>query len=343
VASEYGKWKVVRSLSQGNQGHTFLVSLDGSEDSEVFVLKRLIDPARIRRFEDEIRACLQLSHPNIVRVVDHDLTGNKPYLVSEYHPGGPLSAAQITTYPLIDRLRMFSTICRAVGCAHQHSPTIIHRDLKPANIFLRNDRMTPIVGDFGICFIADDGERVTLVDEAVGARRYTAPELEDGRIDEIHPMADVYSLGKILYWMLAGIIFDRERHREARFDLTKEARDPTTHFIYDILDQTILLEASKRLPDGNALADAVDQAILKILVNAHPLDLNAPQQCLYCGVGLYKKRVETNTNDGQAGDALNSTGFGLRSTQRWLLLICDNCGNSQIFVRNFPTTDKWKT
>ena len=80
---------------------------------------------------------------------------------------------------------MFSEICRAVGHAHGHKPTIVHRDLKPDNIFLRSNMQTPVVGDFGICFIDEDGERSTLVDEAVGARRFTAPELEDEPIDSL--------------------------------------------------------------------------------------------------------------------------------------------------------------
>jgi serine/threonine protein kinase len=139
-----------------------------------------------------------------------------------------------------------------------------------------------------------------LVDEAVGARRFTAPELEDGRADEIGPQSDVYSLGKMLYWMLAGKVFDRERHRDPRFDLTKNAADPSIHFVYDVLDKTILLDASRRLPDANTLADSVDEVTKKIVMNAHPLDLSAPQQCLYCSVGRYRKRVETNSNDGNA-------------------------------------------
>lgn len=343
MAQQYGKWRVIRALSEGGQAHTYLVSEAGTDDNDVFVLKRLKNLERIKRFKEEVRACAELSHPNILWLVDHDYECQKPYLVSEYLPGGSLSEADITGYPLVERLRMFSEICRAVGHAHSHKPTIVHRDLKPDNIFLRADGKTPVVGDFGICFIDEDGERATLVDEAVGARRFTAPELEDGRADEIGPPSDVYSLGKMLYWMLAGKVFDRERHRDPGFDLTKNAADSSIHFVYEVLDKTILLDASKRLPDANTVPDAVDEVTMKIIMNAHSLDLSAPQQCLYCGVGRYGKRVETNSNDGNAMDALNSTGFGFRSVQNWLLLICDNCGNSQIFVRNFPTIDKWKT
>jgi serine/threonine protein kinase len=344
MAQQYGRWKVIRGLSEGGQAHTYLVSEGGTDDKQLFVLKRLKNPERIRRFKEEVRACVELSHPNILRVVDYDYESQKPYLVSEYLPGGPLSKVDITGYPLVERLRMFSEICRAVGHAHAHTPTIVHRDLKSEKIFLRSDMKTPVVGDFGICFIDEDGERFTLVDEAVGARRFTAPELEDGRVDEIGPASDVYSLGKMLYWMLAGKVFDREKHREARFDLTQGATEPSTHFVYDVLDKTILLDASKRLPNARAVADDVDEVIKKILMKAHPLDLEAPQQCLYCGVGMYKKRVETDiSNPIPASNMLNNSGFRFINNQRWLILICDNCGNSQIFVRNFPTNDKWKT
>ena len=343
MAKQYGKWKVIRSLSEGGQAHTYLVSLDGSEDGEVFVLKRLKNLNRIERFKKEIRACFELSHRNILRIEDHDYENQKPYFVSEYLRGGSLGDVNITSYTLTERLETFSQICRAVGYAHQHSPTIVHRDLKPENIFLREDQKTPVVGDFGVCFIDEKGERFTLVEEAVVNRLFSAPELADGRADDVSPASDVYSLGKLLYWMLAGRIFDREKHRDPRFDLTRNAPAPSTHFVYDILDKTIVLEPSGRMPNAVAVADATDEVIKKVLMNAHPLDLSAPQQCLYCGVGSYKKRVDTDlSNPGQEKDVLNGSGFNFHANQRWLILICDNCGNAQIFVRTFPAIDKWK-
>jgi serine/threonine protein kinase len=172
-----------------------------------------------------------------LRIIDQDVTAPKPYLVSEYCSGGSLNDIDVDSYTIIDRLSMFSKICHAVGYPHSNKPRIIHRDLKPKNIFLREDRRSPVVGDFGICYIDDDGTRITLFDEAVGARRYTAPELEDGRADDVTPAADVYSLGKILYWLMAGHVFDREKHRENRFDLTQDQKDPTMHWIYELLDK----------------------------------------------------------------------------------------------------------
>lgn len=105
----------------------------------------------------------------------------------------------------------------------------------------------------------------------------------------------------------------------------------------------IQVDPAKRFPDAGAVTDAVDDVIKRIQMSAHPLDLAAPQPCLYCGTGFYKKFVETNQNDGAAGDRLNNSGFRFSPTHYWLILVCDNCGNSQIFIRNFPGKNKWKT
>ena len=136
------------------------------------------NPDRVKRYESEVAAALRLDHPNLVKHVDSDLESAKPFMVTEYYSGGHLGG-NFDNWSTIERLQLFRAICDGVGYAH--SQGIIHRDLKPDNIFLHKDGKTPVVGDFGICFISEEGERFTLTDEAVGARRFTAPELEDGR------------------------------------------------------------------------------------------------------------------------------------------------------------------
>jgi serine/threonine protein kinase len=345
LAKQFGRWKVLGELGGGGQGQTFRVVeiKDGIENKEVFVLKLLKHPAQIVRFENEIRACSKLSHPNVLKIIDHVLEGSNPYLVSEYCAGGSLNEINVSDYSVIDRLRLFRAISGGVAYAHRNKPQIVHRDLKPSNIFLRDDRKTPVVGDFGICFIDEDGSRITLTHEAVGARRYTAPELEDGRAEDISPAADVYSLGKLLYWLMAGSVFDREKHREPRFDLTKNESDPALHWVYELLDKMIQENPSERFHDAYILSEAVENVIKKILMNAHPLDLAAPQACLYCGAGFYKKFLQTDHNDSASTERLNNSGFRFSPFQKWLILVCDNCGNSQVFIRNFPAKNNWKT
>ncbi len=91
----------------------------------------------------------------------------------------------------------------ANGLAHAHANGIVHRDIKPANLLLSGAPALPVIADFGICYVVD-GDRMTLTDEAVGPRLFVAPELEDGRAEQVSARSDVYTLGKLLYWLLKG-------------------------------------------------------------------------------------------------------------------------------------------
>jgi serine/threonine protein kinase len=206
--ADFGKWKTIRSLSEGGQAHTFIVVDEVAPQSE-YVLKRLKNVERVARFTSEVEACLQLDHPNIIRIVDHSFEAKRPFLVTEYCSNGTLAGINLTELSMAEKLHIFKQICE--GVAYAHEKRITHRDLKPENIFLR-ENFSPVVGDFGICFIDSGGERFTLLDEAVGPRLYIAPELEDGIAETIRPSSDVYSLGKILYWLITGRIFSREKH-----------------------------------------------------------------------------------------------------------------------------------
>ncbi len=330
MAEKYGKWVRVNKeqLGKGGQAPTYLVVEEGSEDKGYFVLKRL-NTSRIERARSEIEAYQKLSHPNIVKLIDYDLDSPKPYLVTEYCESGDLSKLDLTTIPVIERLRLFAAICHGVG--HAHANGVIHRDLKPDNIFLRQDRLSPVVGDFGICFIDDDGERVTLIDEAAGPRWFIAPELEDGRAEVIKPTSDVYSLGKLLYWLVAGKKFTREKHRDPEFDLTKENKDSAISFMYDLLDKTIKQNPSQRLANANEFANEIDLVIKRLLMHAHPINIEAPQHCTYCGIGNYK--IITTPNEPQYGlrrvHDFFPTGGG--TPYPWLIFLCDYCGNVQLF------------
>jgi eukaryotic-like serine/threonine-protein kinase len=169
------------------------------------VLKRIRNPARNARFAREVAALRALSHPNVVRYIDADLSGPKPYLVMEYCEGRSLADVEhrLVGDPLA-ALDLFVQICDGVAAAHERG--IVHRDLKPANVLLRGTSGQAVVADFGIVYLADN-ERLTATAEAVGARHFIAPELADGRSDSVDPRSDVYSLGKLLYWLLAGRSF----------------------------------------------------------------------------------------------------------------------------------------
>lgn len=336
MAKRYGDWIHKDNLSGGAQGSTYLVTKEGDETGKIFVLKKISNTEKIHRLEREVEAGLELDHPNILKIVDYQIEGKEPYLVSEYCSGDTLKKLDLKSLSILQKLKIFLQICEAVGFAHAKKWTIVHRDLKPENIFLKEDGLTPVVGDFGICFIDDDGDRFTLVDEAIGARRYAAPELEYGKIEKIKPSADVYSLGKILYWMLAGRIFDREKQNDESWDLRKVYKEPAYNFIYNLFDNTIILNPEERLQDANAVTLMVEEIIKKVETNARSLDFKAEHQCLFCGTGFYEKYIEFDYVDGKRQmaweNAANIIGF---DWNKWnttkIFLICHNCGNEQTF------------
>lgn len=320
-------WQKIRSLGEGGQGRAFLVNSDRFPD-EYFVLKCLKNANRIMRFKVEVDACSRLDHPNILRVLEYSTDDPKgAYMVTEYCEGGTLAEANLTKWTALEKIDLFSLICEAVACAHENG--ITHRDLKPENIFLRKDG-SPVVGDFGICFF-DNGERFTVTEEAVGPRLFIAPELESGRADCVTPAADVYSLGKVLYWLWAGRVFARERHQDEEYDLTKIAPSAETFLLYELLNGMIAEEPTKRFQDAGKVLKELQLLRERIVTRAHPLNLSAPLHCNFCGVGRYVRVVDT------LRDLEDASKMGLEkySGQEWLVFVCNYCSNVQFFRTDY--------
>ena len=209
--------------------------------------------------------------------------------------------------------------------------------MKPENIFL-DKNITPIVGDFGICFFNENNKRFTITEEAVGPYFYMAPELENGRLEDIIPSSDVYSLGKILYWLISnGKIFSREVHREEEYNLSKLFKDlPEFHLINEYLDKMIVADPSKRFMMLTRYLIRLELLERRINMNAHSIGSDIPQLCSYCGLGYYKKVVEySEDDDGRVISNFTSVkNFGFKSRSEspiWLILVCEYCGNTQIF------------
>lgn len=338
MVKRYNGWRIVGNLTEGGQGRIFLVEREG--DSEIYVLKRLINKKRVNRFKDEIKAGLELDHPNILSVVDYNYDIDSPYIVTKYYEKGPITNLNFKM-SLEDKLTFFQKIMEAMAFAHQNE--VIHRDLKPENIYLK-ENLDPLIGDFGLCFFKD-GKRFTFTDEAVGSRNYMAPELEDGKSDELTYAADVYSLGKVLYWLLSGKIFSREKHRDEEYDLTNNG-DPKFYLINEYLDNMIVSEPSKRFENCCVALNELKILKRRIKMGANCIGPDIPQICIYCGLGEYKTILSySETSDGQIDPKyakVRNFGFNTGVNAIWRILVCDNCGNIQIFRPEF-TDDflKW--
>ena len=172
------------------------------------------NPQMIRRFKREGLVISKLSHPNIVTVFDYGETSAGLYLVMEYLQGLTLRQVLDACERMTPKLAV-DLMKQVVGALeHSHAAGIIHRDIKPANIFLlpRYDgSYTAKLLDFGVAKLKVPGDEHTMTQASgvLGTPKYMAPE--QVRTSAAHPSVDLYSIGIILYEMLAGHVpFDGE-------------------------------------------------------------------------------------------------------------------------------------
>lgn len=211
----FGRWSIKEQRDSGGQAVIYDVEDTTDEFAGPFVLKKLKNAKRVERFRREIAALKTLQgHHRIVEIVDADPEDEPSWFVMAAGDDSLANFRPKQGLPIEDSIRIFREITK--GVAALHSKGIIHRDLKPDNIIMVDGAAK--VGDLGLCLI-EDMPRVTPSWEAVGPRYYMAPELESGRDDDVDIRADVYSLGKIFYWLLTGVALPRERLRERRYAL----------------------------------------------------------------------------------------------------------------------------
>jgi eukaryotic-like serine/threonine-protein kinase len=158
------------------------------------------DEEYVERFRREARSVAQLSHPNIVTVIDRGEDGGRQYIVFEYVAGWNLKQVieRQGPLPIRDALLLALQMARALGFAHGRG--LIHRDVKPQNVLLNEDGQAKMT-DFGIARSVDvDG--VTITGTVLGTSEYIAPEQARGQ--RVDALTDVYSLGVVLYELLTG-------------------------------------------------------------------------------------------------------------------------------------------
>lgn len=205
IGQSLGRYHILEQLGEGGMAVVYKafdtrlernvavkVILPGKEHSEKF----------LKRFEREAKSLAQLSHPNIVKVVDYGEQDGLPYLVMEYLPGGTLKK-KLTGKSISwqQAIKLLIPIARALDYAHQHK--IVHRDIKPSNILI-TDSGEPMLSDFGISKMLEAEETMDLTGTGVGVGtpEYMSPEQAQGKSVDIR--SDIYSLGVVLYEMVTG-------------------------------------------------------------------------------------------------------------------------------------------
>lgn len=203
---EFGAYQVRQLLGEGGMGVVYLAERSdlGSFAAIKLLRDAWVSPARRERFAAEQRTLAQLRHPGIARLYDAgSLPDGTPWFVMEYVEGETIIGWCRTRDPsLRERLRIFREVCEAVLHAHRH--LVIHRDLKPSNVMVRTDGTVALL-DFGIAKQLESAD-VPVDQTRTGVRlmtpAYAAPEQIVG--ERVGTHTDVYSLGVLLYELLAG-------------------------------------------------------------------------------------------------------------------------------------------
>jgi serine/threonine-protein kinase len=200
-----GPYRLIREIGRGGMGTVWLAErADEAYQAQVaikMVRGALFDSDLLARFRSERQILAQLQHPAIARLLDGGETADgTPYLVMEYVAGESLTAyATRARLPLRERLHCFLRVCEAVQYAH--ASLVVHRDIKPSNILVGTDG-APRLLDFGIAKpLASSDPETTLLSRRL-TPAYASPEQLRG--ERLTVATDVYSLGVVLYELLAG-------------------------------------------------------------------------------------------------------------------------------------------
>jgi serine/threonine protein kinase len=254
----------LRTLGQGGMGVVYLARHAGL--NRLVALKMILSRQHLQaelltRFRAEAEVVARLKHPNIIQIYDIGEVDDCPYLSLEYVDGGSLSS-QFNGTPRSPQsaAELVSVLAGAVHAAHQGG--VVHRDLKPANILLTASG-EPKIADFGLAKQIEDQSSQTVSGSILGTPSYMAPEQADGRIRDIGPRADTYSLGAILYEALTGrppfrgaSVLDTLEQVRTQEPVTPSSLQPKTpRDLETICLKCLQKEPARRYESAQALAD----------------------------------------------------------------------------------------
>ncbi|MFC9326079.1 serine/threonine-protein kinase [Kitasatospora sp. NPDC057015] len=182
-------------IGEGGMGSVYLTRTRGRQPVALKVIRREYaqDAEFRRRFQQEARAARQVRGYHVVPVVDHDTTGEQPWIATAFVPGLPLDEVLRAFGPLPVAAALQLAGCAAEALRAVHAAGVIHRDLKPSNILIGPEG--PSVIDFGIARAAD-ATQLTRSGGLIGTPQYMSPEHADGQ--PLTPATDVFSLGLVM-------------------------------------------------------------------------------------------------------------------------------------------------
>ncbi len=266
-----GRYHIVEPLGEGGMASVYKAYDTNLErDVAVKVIRReafspeVVD-RMLERFGREAKALSKLTHSNIVPIIDYGNEEGSPYLVMPLIKGGTLKDHLLKkTFGVGEAARLLAPIARALDYAHSHG--ILHRDVKPGNILI-TDSGDPLLSDFGVAKILEEGDSSTLTGTGVGlgTPEFMAPEQWVGKASAA---SDQYSLGVVFFEMVTG-------HKPYTADtpaavLLKQANEPLPRprdFVSDLPDEVekVLFKCLAKKPEDRYASMAEFASALNVL------------------------------------------------------------------------------
>jgi serine/threonine-protein kinase len=262
------RYRLESKLGSGGMSTVYLARDETLERSvAVKVLHREIsdDPAQLERFRREARSVAQLSHPNVVAVIDAGEDGGHPYIVFEYIEGDTLKQRtdRAGRLPLDEAVAYAIEIGR--GLAAAHARRLVHRDVKPQNVLIDPEGRAKVT-DFGIAReLESDG--LTKTGRVLGTTDYVSPEQAMGR--EVDARSDIYSLGVLLYEMLTGhvpfvaetVVGVAMKHVNEEMPNVQKRRPEVSAALAAVIERATAKDPKNRYPDMGSLLAELEGAL----------------------------------------------------------------------------------
>jgi non-specific serine/threonine protein kinase/serine/threonine-protein kinase len=290
------RFHLVRRLGEGGMGQVWLAEQTEPVRRQValkLIKAGMYDEAVVHRFQSERQSLAIMDHPAIAKVFEAGTTPHgQPYFVMEYTPGLPITEyCDKKKLRIRDRLELFIQACE--GVQHAHQKAIIHRDLKPPNILVVevDGKPVPRIIDFGLAKATVPpvaGEPAfTRLGLFVGTPGYMSPEQVDANVQDIDTRTDVYSLGVLLYVLLAGLepFESRQRQKQPLDEMLRRLREeepprPSTRVSSDYNSSTAIAGARSTEPRqlSHMLRGDLDWITMKALEKDRARRYGAPSE-----------------------------------------------------------------
>ncbi len=263
-----GRYRLEQKLGSGGMSTVYLAR---DETLERWVAAKVLhreisdQPDQIERFRREARAVAQVSHPNVVAIIDAGEDGGRPYIVFEYCDGETLKQRidRLGRLPLDEAAAYGIEVGRGLQAAHARR--LVHRDVKPQNVLIDAEGRAKVT-DFGIAQqLEQDG--LTRTGRVLGTTDYVSPEQAMGR--PVDARSDIYSLGIVIYETLTGEVpFQADnlvgvamKHVNERMPDVQRKRPDASSALAAVVERSTAKKPEKRYPDMAAMLADLENAL----------------------------------------------------------------------------------